>query len=50
LPGWAVTGNAMLSLSVKIQESEKWVVSGAVKKHNHELGHVHCLDQTVWWD
>ncbi|CAM8941874.1 unnamed protein product [Rhodiola kirilowii] len=34
------------SLSVKIQESGKWVVSGFVKEHNHELvppDQVHCL-------
>ncbi|KAM7471008.1 hypothetical protein LguiA_009191 [Lonicera macranthoides] len=34
------------SLSVKIQDSGKWVVSGFVKGHNHELvppDQVHCL-------
>ncbi|KAL3850344.1 hypothetical protein ACJIZ3_012226 [Penstemon smallii] len=34
------------SLSVKIQESGKWIVSGFVKEHNHELvppDQVHCL-------
>ncbi|KAL7237205.1 hypothetical protein ACSBR1_020301 [Camellia fascicularis] len=34
------------SLSVKIQDSGKWVVSGFVKEHNHELvppDQVHCL-------
>lgn len=34
------------SLSVKVQESGKWVVSGFVKEHNHELvppDQVHCL-------
>lgn len=33
-------------LSVKIQESGKWVVSGFIKEHNHELvppDQVHCL-------
>jgi len=33
-------------LSVKIQESGKWVVTGFVKEHNHELvplDQVHCL-------
>ncbi|KAI5315295.1 hypothetical protein L3X38_044471 [Prunus dulcis] len=34
------------SLSVKMQDSGKWVVSGFVKEHNHELvppDQVHCL-------
>lgn len=34
------------SLSVKVQDSGKWVVSGFVKEHNHELvppDQVHCL-------
>ncbi|KAK6163472.1 hypothetical protein DH2020_000336 [Rehmannia glutinosa] len=34
------------SLSVKIQDSGKWVVSGFIKEHNHELvppDQVHCL-------
>ncbi|CAL5328782.1 unnamed protein product [Camellia sinensis] len=34
------------SLSVKIQDSGKWVVSGFVREHNHELvppDQVHCL-------
>ncbi|XP_047319810.1 protein FAR1-RELATED SEQUENCE 5 [Impatiens glandulifera] len=34
------------SLSVKIQDSGKWIVSGFVKEHNHELvppDQVHCL-------
>ncbi|KAF5745829.1 protein FAR1-RELATED SEQUENCE 5 [Tripterygium wilfordii] len=34
------------SLSVKMQDSGKWVVSGFVREHNHELvppDHVHCL-------
>lgn len=34
------------SLSVKIQESGKWLVSGFIKEHNHELvppDQVHCL-------
>ncbi|XP_047973774.1 protein FAR1-RELATED SEQUENCE 5 [Salvia hispanica] len=34
------------SLSVKIQESGKWLVSGFVKEHNHDLvppDQVHCL-------
>ncbi|KAK9000799.1 hypothetical protein V6N11_081285 [Hibiscus sabdariffa] len=34
------------SLSVKVQDSGKWVVSGFVREHNHELvppDQVHCL-------
>lgn len=34
------------SLSVKVQDSGKWIVSGFVKEHNHELvppDQVHCL-------
>lgn len=34
------------ALSVKIQDSGKWVVSGFIKEHNHELAtpdQVHCL-------
>lgn len=34
------------SLSVKMQDSGKWIVSGFVKEHNHELvppDQVHCL-------
>ncbi|XP_051113428.1 protein FAR1-RELATED SEQUENCE 5 [Andrographis paniculata] len=34
------------SMSVKVQDSGKWIVSGFVKEHNHELvppDQVHCL-------